>query len=122
PDDSEFIDLADRTLPDEDLAVPVRFLSRWDSALIGYDIRDRILPEEFRSAVIKKNGDFLPTFLVDGFVAGLWSTDAGAGEAVLRLEPFGDLPAPVRAELEEEGEALVRYVEPDSDEFDIEWA
>ena len=36
-----------------------------------------------RAAVVKKNGDFLPTFLVDGFVAGLWSveTTKGAGDA-----------------------------------------
>jgi len=37
-------------------------------------------------------------------------------------QPFTDIPDPVRAELEEEGEALVRYVEADFEEFAIEWA
>lgn len=75
-------------MPDEETPVPVRFLSRWDSVLIAYDVGDRILPDIYQQAVIKKNGDFLPTFLVDALVAGLWSVKNERGEAVLRLTPL----------------------------------
>lgn len=100
----------------------MRYLARWDSLLIGYDDRQRILPDEYREAVIKKNGDFLPTFLVDGFVAGLWSTDVDGTGAVLRLEPFTELTSRTRAELEEEGEALLRYMEAEAANYRLEWS
>ena len=80
-DGRELLDLAGLKITDEAIAAPPRFLSRWDSMLIAYDARDRILPEAHRDAVVKKNGDFLPSFLVDGFVAGLWSVDEAKGEA-----------------------------------------
>lgn len=108
--------------PADDGPAPPRFLARWDSALIAYAERDRILPSEHRAAVAKKNGDFLPTFLVDGFVAGLWTVTAKKGRAVLELQPFGKVPARDRAALEETAEALVRYVEPDADAHEVRWS
>ena len=62
----------------------------------------------------KKNGDFLPTFLVDGFVAGLWSVATTKGVATLRLEPFGRSGPADRRALEAEGERLVRFIEADA--------
>ena len=120
-DERVLVDLADQTVPDEQIQVPARFLSRWDSVLIGYDIRDRILPDTYREAVIKENGDFRPTFLVDGFVAGLWSVKTERGEAVLSLNPLARVPKVDRLALEEEGERLVRYVEPDAESHGVAW-
>jgi hypothetical protein len=121
-DGREVLDLAEATVPGEDRAAPPRFLSRWDSVLISYDARDRILPPAHRAAVIKKNGDFLPTFLVDGFVAGLWSVGVTKGVATLRLEPFGKVGADDRRALEAEGERLVRFVEADARDHEVRWA
>jgi hypothetical protein len=101
---------------------PPRFLSRWDSLLISYDHRDRILPAGFKDAVIKKNGDFLSTFLVDGFVAGLRSVEVAGHGAILRLEPFVEVSKQWRVALEEEGEALARYVEPEAARHFIAWS
>jgi hypothetical protein len=120
-DDRVLVDLADHTVPDEETLVPARFLSRWDSVLIAYDVRDRILPDTYKQAVIKKNGDFLPTFLVDGLVAGLWSVKTERGEAVLRLTPLARVANGDRLALEEEGEKLVRYVEPDARSHAVAW-
>ncbi|CAN5749740.1 hypothetical protein BH23ACT5_BH23ACT5_24150 [soil metagenome] len=114
--------MAKAAVPEEATAVPGRFLSRLDSVLIAYDVRYRILPDAYRDAVIKKNGDFLPTFLVDGLVAGLWSVEPAAGNATLRLAPFGDVPVRVRRELEVEGEALVQYIEPTAADPAVLWA
>jgi len=53
----------------------------WDGVLLAYADRGRIIPEEFRSTVIRRNGDVLPTLLVDGQVAGVWRPVEGGIEA-----------------------------------------
>jgi hypothetical protein len=116
------LDLVDRTVPDGDRPAPPRFLARWDSVLIGYQARERILPPAHRAAVIKKNGDFLPTFLVDGWVAGLWSVETRRGAATIRLEPFGTLTRRVTAGLEEEADRLVRFIAPEAQQWSVEVA
>src|SRR5205807_2516840 len=57
------LDLPRAPLPDAGVPVPIRFLPKWDSSLLAYapPERQRILPERFRSTVIGKNGDVLPT-------------------------------------------------------------
>jgi hypothetical protein len=113
------LDLPRAPLPDETTPAPVRFLPKWDHSLLGYDDRTRILPAELQATVIRKNGDVLPTFLVDGVVAGVWSTARAKDKATLRLEPFAPLPRKVRTELEDEGERLVRWVEEDATSFAV---
>ena len=122
PDGRELVDLAALSVPDGDVEAPVRFLTRWDSALIAYDVRDRILPDAHREAVVKKNGDFLPTILVDGLVAGLWTIEAAKGHAVLTIAPFGKVPTHARRDLEAEAERLVRFVEPEATRHAVTWA
>jgi Winged helix DNA-binding domain len=113
-------DLPRAPLPDESTPAPARFLSRWDQLLLAHADRTRVLPAEFRDTVIRKNGDVLPTFLVDGFVAGLWELERKRDRAVLRLSPFRRLTKATRAELETEGERLLRFVEPDARSYAID--
>jgi hypothetical protein len=77
----ELLDLPRAPLPDGDVPAPVRFLPKWDSPLLAYapPERTRILAEKHRSTVIRKNGDVLPTVLVDGFVAATWNVDNKRG-------------------------------------------
>jgi uncharacterized coiled-coil protein SlyX len=105
----ELIDLADAPLPNGDTVAPIRFLPKWDSSLLAYapPERTRILPEKFRTTVIRKNGDVLPTVLVDGFVAATWNIDKKHG---LEIEPLRRLTKAERAEIDEEGEQLVEFV------------
>ena len=77
----------------------------WDSTLLAHDDRRRILPEAYRKTVILKNGDVQRTFLVDGFVAGLWTVEDGRVE----LEPFEPIPRGVRQELDAEAKALAEF-------------
>ena len=102
------LDLPRGPLPDGDTPAPIRFLPKWDSALLAYapPERTRILPEEFRSIVIRKNGDVLPTVLVDGFVAATWSVES---ERRLTITPLAKLSKGQRAEIDEEGERLVEF-------------
>ena len=115
------LDLDGLPLPDADTPAPVRFLPKWDSALLAYAPaeRTRILPEQFRKTVIKVNGDVLPTFLVDGVVAGVWSAERKRDAAALSLEPFAPLPAAIRGELRDEGERLLRFIAPDATSYRV---
>lgn len=40
--------------------------------LLAHHDRTRLLPEPLRTLVIRRNGDVLPTVLVDGHVVGVW--------------------------------------------------
>jgi hypothetical protein len=71
PDGTVLVDLADGTLA-PDLPAPPRLLPMWDSLLLAYADRARIIPPDYRPLVIRRNGDTLPTLLVDGQVAGVW--------------------------------------------------
>ena len=102
------LDLPRAPLPDGDMPAPIRFLPKWDSSLLAYapPERTRILPEKFRSTVIGKNGDVLPTVLVDGFVAATW--DVGT-KRDLTIKPLVKLTKQQRAEIDAEGERLVEF-------------
>lgn len=102
----ELLDLPRMPLPSRDTPAPVRFLSNWDSSLLAYDIRERILPDAYRKTVIQRNGDVLPTFLMDGFVAGTWSEQ----DRRIVLEPFEPIPPRARRELDAEARALEAFL------------
>ena len=110
------LDLARTPLVDGDMPAPVRFLPKWDTSIMGYapPERWRILPERYRKRVIAVNGDVRQTFTVDGFIAGGWEVERKRDGAVLLLQPFARLPSGARAELDAEGELLLRFVEPDA--------
>jgi DNA glycosylase AlkZ-like len=102
------LDLPRAPRPDGDTPAPVRFLPKWDSSILAFapSERTRILPERFRGTVIRKNGDVLPTVLVDGFVAATW--DVGT-KRDLTITPLRRLTKQERAEIDEEGERLVEF-------------
>ena len=57
--------------------LPPRLLGMWDSVLLAYEDRSRVIPDAHRQHVIRRNGDVLPTVLVDGLVRGVWRSVAG---------------------------------------------
>jgi hypothetical protein len=108
-------DLPEASRPDPDVPAPVRFLPSFDSILLAYAAkrRARIVPEACREAIYARaNLRILPTFLVDGLVAGTWSTEVRRKEAMLTLQASVKLDRAVRKALEEEGERLLRFSEP----------
>ena len=56
-------------------------MAMWDSTLLAYSDRSRIIPPDYRTLVMRNNGDVLPTLLVDGYVAGVWRPVEGGIEA-----------------------------------------
>jgi hypothetical protein len=122
PDGRRLLDLDDAPLASGDEPASGRLLARWDSILIGYDRRDRILPDAIAGDVIRaKNGDFLPAFTVDGCVAGTWSVVTATAGAVLEMAPSVRVPPAARTELTEEAERLIRFIEPEADRHEVRW-
>jgi hypothetical protein len=115
------LDLKRAPLVDGDVPAPVRFLPKWDTAILGYapPERWRILPERYRKRVIAVNGDVKQTFTVDGLIAGTWDVEPGRRVTTLALRPFSRLSTDARAELTQEGALLLRFVDPDAASYAV---
>ncbi len=102
-DGTELVDLPRQPLPDRETPAPPRLLPVWDATLLVHARRTQVLPERHRSKVFSpKTPQSVPTFLVDGRVAGTWRHEKGR----VKLEPFERLDAGARRELEAEAEGL----------------
>jgi hypothetical protein len=101
----ELYDLPRAPLPPPETPAPARLLPRFDNLVLSHSDRRRVLADEYRSAVIE-GGEVRSTFLVDGFVAGLWQLEGGR----VQLRPFAPLPRGTRRELEEEAARLESFV------------
>jgi uncharacterized protein YcaQ len=102
----ELLDVPRAPLPDAETPAPVRFLPKWDNVLLSFADRTRVLPDEYRKRVIASNGDVAQTFLVAGFVAGIWNVDNGR----VLVEPFAPMPRASRRELNEEISGLEAFL------------
>ncbi len=102
PDGKPIFDLVGAVVADEDTPVPPRLLGMWDNALLAHSDRGRLIPAEYRTAVIRRNGDVLPMLLVDGYVAGVWRPVERGIEATA----FRRLSAAVWESLAAEAESL----------------
>ena len=100
------VDLPRLALPAADTPAPVRFLPTWDATLLVHCRRALILPEELRPKVFHtKTPQSVPTFLVDGAVAGTWRHERGRVE----LRPLVKLGRADREQLDEEGQRLAAF-------------
>jgi hypothetical protein len=89
PDGTVLYDIPNSDRPDEDTPAPPRLMAMWDSVLLAYSDRSRVIPPEYRKVVTRINGDVLPTLLVDGYVAGVWRAVDGGIEATA-FHPLDD--------------------------------
>ncbi len=78
----------------------------WDSILLAYSDRSRVIPSDYRRLVTRQNGDVLPTLLVDGYVAGVWRPVEGGIEATA----FHRLSDAAWSGLVDEAAALVAFL------------
>ena len=105
----ELLDLQRAPLPDPATPAPVRFLPTWDATLLVHARRTQILPERYRLLVFNtKTPHSVPTFLVDGAVAGTWRYEGGRVE----IKPFEPLPKTARREVEDEARQLASFHAP----------
>ena len=102
----DLIDLPKAPLPDADAPAPVRFLPTWDATLLVHARRTQIVPERYRPLIFNtRTPHSVPTFLIDGAVAGTWRVDAGRVE----LKPFEPIPRSVKREVDDEAERLAAF-------------
>jgi hypothetical protein len=103
PDGTVLYDVPGAPLPGGDTPAPPRLMAMWDSVLMAYADRSRVIPPGYRKIVTRMNGDVLPTLLVDGYVAGVWRAVPEGIEATA----FHPLSGSAWAGLAAEARALV---------------
>jgi hypothetical protein len=106
PDGAVLYDVPDAPHPPEDTPAPPRLMAMWDSILLVYADRSRVIPSEYRKLVTRSNGDVLPTLLVDGYVTGVWRPVEGGIEATA----FRRLPEEAWEGLVAEARSLVAFL------------
>lgn len=114
----ELFDLPDAPRPGADVPAPVRLIADYDN-LITTRHDERFVAKGHRPRVFLPGLRVAATVLVDGFVAGTWGLIRKKDVATLSVEPFAALPACARRELVAEGEALLRFAEPDAGTFEV---
>ncbi len=108
PDQSgkELLDLPEAPVADATVAAPVRFLPTWDATLLAHARRTEILREEHRPLLFStKSPQSMPSFLVDGQVAGTWRYDRGR----IHTDFFVPIPARARREVDAEAERVLEF-------------
>ena len=108
----ELFDLRGAPRPSADTPAPVRFIPEFDNLILAHKDRTRVISDEHRKGLTSKNLRVRATLLVDGSVAAFWKLERKAGTATVVVEPLVRIKKADRAEIEEEGEALVRFLEP----------
>ncbi|MFY0758651.1 winged helix DNA-binding domain-containing protein [Metabacillus dongyingensis] len=121
-DGNELFDVSHAEYPDIDTPVPVRFLAEFDNILLSHKNRTRIIADEYRSRVFTVNGIIKATFLIDGYVQGLWRIEQKRKSSTLIIEPFKSLLQVDKDELAIEGAKLMDFVAPDSKVRDIQFS
>lgn len=110
-------DLHGQPLPDARTAAPPRLLPKFDSTLLAHAVkhRTRIIAAEHREAVyFGKNLQLLPTYLIDGYVAGTWAVESRKKLATVTLTPLVPLKAADRKKLVTEAERMAALLCPGS--------
>ena len=103
---TELVDVPDAPLPSADVPAPVRFLGTWDATLLVHARRAQLLPEVYRPRVFATSMPrSVPTFLVDGQVAGTWRY----ADNRVEWTSFHDLTTSTRRTIDAEAERLAAW-------------
>jgi hypothetical protein len=113
----ELLDLPGQPLPPASTRLPVRFLARWDQALLAYDDRERIIPPEVGPRKITLSGDQAVT--VGGRVAATWKLERRARSATVVVEPLLEIPRRVHAQIRAEAKRTAAFVEPEVEQVEV---
>lgn len=115
---TELYDLADQPLPPASTRLPVRFLARWDQALLAYADRGRIIPPALQPLKLTLSGD--QTVTVDGRVAASWRLDRGRKAVKVVIEPHREIRRSAHAQIRAEAKRTARFCEPEAGSVDVD--
>ncbi|GAA2090341.1 winged helix DNA-binding domain-containing protein [Streptomyces albiaxialis] len=110
---TELFDLPDAPRPSPDTPLPARFVAEYDNLVLSHADRTRVMDDDVRASLASRNGQVPGTVLLDGRVRGTWKADTSRKAARLTVTSFGALSKKEQAELEEEGERLLRFATGD---------
>ncbi|QSB04088.1 AlkZ family DNA glycosylase [Natronoglycomyces albus] len=111
----ELFDIPNAPVPAEDMEVPlIKIIGPFDNLVLSHARRDRIMDQRAWERLATPNGQFPGMFLRDGMLAGVWFIDRKNTAATIRFELFHNLSTYERDLLEHEGEELLRFAAPDS--------
>jgi hypothetical protein len=116
---NELIDLPNAPLPPADTPAPARFVPDYDNLVLAHADRTRVIADEHRKKVFLSAARVRATFLLDGFVSGVWKIERTRRTATLVVEPFEPLTGEDRDALADEGERLVRFVGEGAGAFEV---
>jgi hypothetical protein len=116
----ELLDRPGQPLPPASTPLPVRFLARWDQALLAYADRDRIIPRELNELKLTLSGD--QTVTVDGRVAASWKLARSAKAVRVLIEPHREIRRSARAEIRSEALRTARFCVPDAQRAEVDYA
>jgi hypothetical protein len=114
---TELLDLPGQPLPPASTKLPVRFLARWDQALLAYDDRDRIIPPELGPLKLTLSGD--QTVTVDGRVAASWKLERATRRVKVVIQPHVEIRKSAQAQIRAEAKRTARFAEPDAESVEV---
>jgi hypothetical protein len=106
PDGTVLYDVPGGARPAGDTPAAPRLMAMWDSIMLAYLDRSRVIPAGYQRLVTRTNGDVLPTALVDGYVAGVWR----AVRDGIEVTAFHPLPGLAWEGLAAEARALTPFL------------
>ena len=118
----ELFDLKRAPRPPAETPAPVRFLPDFDNVILSHADRTRVIAKSHSDNLKSPNGIGVPTFLVDGLIAGRWKLTRDKTSATLELKAFVKLPASARDAVEEEGADLLAFMEPEAEKRRVRFA
>ena len=107
-------DLVDAPRPPADTPAPVRLLPDFDAVVLIKENRGRVVPPEVEPHLANRNLMVPSTVLVDGVVVGTWKVDIRRKATTVTARLFTSIAARDLKALEAEGEALARFLAPDT--------
>jgi hypothetical protein len=102
------VDLAARGAPDADALAP-RLLPAFDPYLLGWKDRAFAVPAAHAKRVYPGGGMLRAVATAGGVAVGTWSARRRGGRTAVVVDPFGRIPARVRAGLDAEAEDVARF-------------
>jgi hypothetical protein len=108
-------DVPDAPILRGDEPAPIRFLPEYDNVLLSHDDRTRVVERWLIDPVFTRG-----SVLVDGFVGAAWSVRSARRSVRLVVETFGTLPPAARVALDEEADALLRFVAPGAETRELD--
>lgn len=101
-----------RVLRESGLADPiVRLAPSFDPYMLAHSIKDHYLEPAHYKMVYKSAGWLAPVVLVDGRVAGIWSSTRANHRLLIDMDPFEKMPKKLRSAIEHEAEQLGEFLE-----------